>query len=202
MTTEEEKLYLFLGEEANFENALLVQKHMPAMRQYLLDTFWKIVMKRVDELRTPVMAQWQMLELEHQKQWWSLHLVKTTWPEKVKRNNLSIRWSELARSPHLGVWVRKDADCFNWSPFINDVAALKEKFAEKRQDLKIPVSYIPEWWPILFQTQLDLSGYDGLKPILPSNRDALATSYAQLIVDLVEAVDEPLDELVTRHYQK
>ncbi|MBL0018812.1 MAG: hypothetical protein IPP17_20910 [Bacteroidetes bacterium] len=34
MTTEEENLYQFLGEESNFENALLVIKHMPGMRNF------------------------------------------------------------------------------------------------------------------------------------------------------------------------
>jgi hypothetical protein len=199
MTTEEENLYQFLGEESNFENALLVIKHMPGMRNFLLDRFWKGVMKQVEILGAKGLENWRLLELNHQKQYWCLHLYKTTWPDKIQNNNLSIRWAELDRIPQFGVWVRKESECLDWVPFRDGVASLRERFCEIQPALKIQASVIPDWWPILYKTKLDFAGFKGLKPILPANRETLATLYAQLMIDLVEAVDEPLEQLIKQY---
>lgn len=192
MATYEEEIFKFFTHEDNFRNMCSVASHYESVKKQLLIEFWNLVRKEIDERiereKLPWLLKTTSPDIFNDRT--KIMLYKTDYPFENNLPVVAIAVERLATRnwPFLGLWVNSDAQKF-------DLAGMRGLAVMHNEKIK----YIADgdsWWPIWENVGINFAQDEEFVRILPGNRDLLAKSFSDKLIELANACEKVLSEMI------
>lgn len=183
---DEEMFDFFTSTDENFLNLCKIARHLPSVKDKLLETFWEEVQNELLRLVTPG-GEWKVLRLGTIKGATSkLMLYKTSWG-RVDDGcpQLAISYEALAGNTWYGPFIHNHSMELNHAAVVSYLRKL-EIASDYEKDNET-------WYPFFARTGLDFNNDDSYSSILPAKRSETARQFAETLIRLGKDLESKIE---------